>query len=151
VPWFRGVSLNAVPEPALLGITYPCVLSRSRYRPARGVRANNRREFAAGATRLKKTSGIAGDTRDNANRIWIKCSLKGYLPGREVAVEALLTEGALSILAIFDKPDPLEGPCFEETIYVTPSRFAGFRAAGHRKLFAIRRASLGIDARPGAR
>ena len=44
------------------------------------------------------------------------------MPGREVAVEALLTEGSLRVLAIFDKPDPLEGPYFEETIYITPSR-----------------------------
>jgi hypothetical protein len=48
--------------------------------------------------------------------------VEGYLPGREVAVEGLLTDGALRILAIFDKPEPLEGPYFEETIYVTPSR-----------------------------
>ena len=45
-----------------------------------------------------------------------------YIPGAEVAVEGLLTRGKLRILAIFDKPDPLEGPYFEETIYVTPSR-----------------------------
>jgi hypothetical protein len=48
--------------------------------------------------------------------------VEGYIPGREVAVEGLLADGALRILAIFDKPDPLEGPYFEETIYVTPSR-----------------------------
>jgi hypothetical protein len=48
--------------------------------------------------------------------------VEGYIPGREVAVEGLLTDGHLRALAIFDKPDPLEGPYFEETIYVTPSR-----------------------------
>jgi hypothetical protein len=48
--------------------------------------------------------------------------VEGYIPGREVTVEGLLTDGALRVLAIFDKPDPLEGPYFEETIYVTPSR-----------------------------
>jgi formate-dependent phosphoribosylglycinamide formyltransferase (GAR transformylase) len=48
--------------------------------------------------------------------------VEGYIPGREVAVEGLLTGGRLRILAIFDKPDPLEGPYFEETIYITPSR-----------------------------
>jgi formate-dependent phosphoribosylglycinamide formyltransferase (GAR transformylase) len=48
--------------------------------------------------------------------------VEDYIPGREVAVEGLLTEGVLRVLAIFDKPDPLEGPYFEETIYVTPSR-----------------------------
>src|SRR5262249_38136470 len=45
-----------------------------------------------------------------------------YVTGAEVAVEGLLREGELTVLAIFDKPDPLEGPYFEETIYVTPSR-----------------------------
>jgi hypothetical protein len=48
--------------------------------------------------------------------------VEGYIPGAEVAVEGLLTDGTLRILAIFDKPDPLTGPYFEETIYVTPSR-----------------------------
>src|SRR2546429_2756248 len=46
------------------------------------------------------------------------------ISGREVAVEGLVTHGALQVLAIFDKPDPLDGPFFEETIYVTPSRLA---------------------------
>jgi biotin carboxylase len=45
-----------------------------------------------------------------------------YVPGVEVAVEGLLRDGELTVLAVFDKPDPLEGPYFEETIYVTPSR-----------------------------
>jgi biotin carboxylase len=47
-----------------------------------------------------------------------------YVPGVEVAVEGLLRDGELSVLAVFDKPDPLEGPYFEETIYVTPSRLS---------------------------
>jgi len=50
--------------------------------------------------------------------------VEGYIPGREVAVEGLLTDGELRVLAIFDKADPLEGPFFEETIYVTPSRLS---------------------------
>jgi biotin carboxylase len=45
-----------------------------------------------------------------------------YVPGVEVALEGLLRDGKLEVLAIFDKPDALEGPYFEETIYVTPSR-----------------------------
>ncbi|HEX3833664.1 MAG TPA: ATP-grasp domain-containing protein, partial [Solirubrobacteraceae bacterium] len=48
--------------------------------------------------------------------------VEGYLPGVEVAVEGLLRGGRLEVLAVFDKPDPLEGPYFEETLYVTPSR-----------------------------
>jgi biotin carboxylase len=45
-----------------------------------------------------------------------------FVPGPEVAVEGLLRGGALEVLATFDKPDPMDGPYFEETIYVTPSR-----------------------------
>ncbi|MCH8169326.1 MAG: ATP-grasp domain-containing protein [Proteobacteria bacterium] len=48
--------------------------------------------------------------------------VEDYIPGAEVALEGLLVGGALTVLALFDKPDPLEGPYFEETIYVTPSR-----------------------------
>ena len=122
VPWFRGVSLNVMPEPALLGIRYPCVLKPLSLSASQGVvRANNREEFAAGAARLKKlldSPEIRATREPNLDQMLVE----GYLPGREVAVEALLTEGTLRILAIFDKPDPLEGPYFEETIYVTPSR-----------------------------
>ena len=44
------------------------------------------------------------------------------MPGVEVSLEGMLTEGSLATLAIFDKPDPLDGPFFDETIYITPSR-----------------------------
>ncbi|HSD28965.1 MAG TPA: ATP-grasp domain-containing protein, partial [Vicinamibacteria bacterium] len=47
-----------------------------------------------------------------------------FIPGREVALEGLLVGGELHVLALFDKPDPLDGPYFEETIYVTPSRLS---------------------------
>src|SRR5258707_287163 len=47
--------------------------------------------------------------------------VEGFVPGREYALEGVLQEGVLHVLAVFDKPDPLDGPFFEETIYVTPS------------------------------
>jgi len=50
--------------------------------------------------------------------------LEQYIPGQEVAVEALLSKGELQLLAVFDKPDPLEGPYFEETYYISPSRLS---------------------------
>lgn len=122
VPWFRGVALNPVPEPALLDIHYPCVLKPLSLSASQGVvRANNRDEFIADAMRLKQlleSPEIRATRESHLDQMLVE----GYLPGREVAVEALLTEGDLRILAIFDKPDPLEGPYFEETIYVTPSR-----------------------------
>jgi hypothetical protein len=122
VPWFRAISLNPTPEPALLGISYPCVLKPLSLSASQGVvRANNREEFVAGANRLRRlldSVEIRATREANLDQVLVE----GYLPGREVAVEGLLTDGALRILAIFDKPEPLEGPYFEETIYVTPSR-----------------------------
>jgi ATP-grasp domain/L-amino acid ligase C-terminal domain 2/ATP-grasp N-terminal domain len=121
-PWFRVVPLHSIPEPALLGITYPCVLKPLSLSASQGVvRANNREEFIAGATRLKRlleSAEIQATRECNLDQMLVE----GYLPGREVAVEGLLTEGELRTLAAFDKPDPLEGPYFEETIYVSPSQ-----------------------------
>ena len=123
-PWFRAVPLHPLPEPSLLGITYPCVLKPISLSASQGVtRANNREEFQTAATCLKRllnSPEILALREGNRDQMIVE----EYLEGREVAVEALLTEGTLRVLAIFDKPDPLEGPYFEETIYVTPSRLA---------------------------
>jgi biotin carboxylase len=131
VPWFRAIALEPIPEPALLGIKYPCVLKPLSLSASQGViRANNREEFVAAATRIRRllqTPEIQATREPRLNDIIVE----GYLPGREVAVEALMTAGAIRVLAIFDKPDPLEGPYFEETIYVTPSRL------GPRQITAI--------------
>ncbi len=148
VPWFRGVPLNTVPEPALLGIKYPCVLKPHSLSASQGVvRADNRVEFAAGATRLKRLLE-SPEIRATRDAHLDQMLVEGYLPGREVAVEALLTEGTLRILAIFDKPDPLEGPYFEETIYVTPSRLpdSGQRAVESSLRSAVR--ALGLTHGP---
>ena len=121
-PWFRAVRTEPMPEPALLGITYPCVLKPLSLSASQGViRANDHQEFAAAAARIARlleTPEIRATREANLEQIIVE----GYIPGREVAVEGLLTEGELRILAVFDKPDPLVGPLFEETIYVTPSR-----------------------------
>src|ERR1700692_4455724 len=120
-PWFRVINLDPLPEPALLGISYPCVLKPLSLSASRGViRANNRDKFISAAQRIRKLleSPEIRATRDaHLDQILVE----GYIPGREVAVEGLLTDGVLKVLAIFDKPDQLEGPYFEETIYVTPS------------------------------
>ena len=124
VPWFRAVPLDPLPEPSLLGICYPCVLKPVSLSASQGVvRANNRDEFISAATRIKRlleSPEIRATREANLDQLLVE----GYLEGREVAVEGLLTEGVLRILAVFDKPDPLEGPYFEETIYVTPSRLS---------------------------
>src|SRR5271156_3807734 len=124
VPWFHAVALEPIPEPALLGMKYPCVLKPLSLSASQGViRANNREEFIAAASRIRKllqTPEIQATREPRLNEIIVE----GYLPGREVAVEALMTAGEIRILANFDKPDPLSGPYFEESIYVTPSRLS---------------------------
>jgi biotin carboxylase len=148
VPWFRSVALEPTPEPSLLGIPYPCVLKPLSLSASQGVvRANNREEFATGAARLKRlldSPEIRATREPNLDQMLVE----GYLEGREVAVEALLTEGVLRVLAIFDKPDPLEGPYFEETIYVTPSQLrpAGQGVVEQSLLGAVR--ALGLTHGP---
>jgi len=112
-PRFFRTSLEGDPAEAAARATFPCVLKPLGLSASRGViRANNPGEFAAAFGRI----GKMGERY---------LQVEGYIPGREFAVEGLVTEGRLQALAIFDKPDPLEGPFFEESIYVTPSREAG--------------------------
>jgi biotin carboxylase len=148
VPWFRSVPLQAIPEPALLGIQYPCVLKPISLSASQGVvRVNDRKEFLAGAARLKRlleSAEIRATREPNLDHMIVE----GYLPGREVAVEGLLTEGDMRVLAIFDKPDPLEGPYFEETIYVTPSRFSEAEQEAIEKAFVDAARALGLSHGP---
>ena len=143
-PWFRTVPLQAIPEPALTDITYPCVLKPISLSASQGVvRVNNREEFLAGASRLKRlleSAEIQAMREPNLDRMIVE----EYLPGREVAVEGLLTGGELRVLAIFDKPDALEGPYFEETIYVTPSRFSQAEQGLIEKSFSEATRALGL-------
>jgi len=122
VPWFRTLALQPTPEPALLGISYPCIVKPLVLSASQGVvRANNREEFMAALERIGRllaSPAILARREAHLDELIVE----GYIPGAEVAVEGVLREGCLRVLAIFDKPDPLEGPFFEETIYVTPSR-----------------------------
>jgi hypothetical protein len=147
-PWSRSVPLQAIPEPALMGITYPCVLKPISLSASQGVvRVNNRDEFLAGASRLKRlleSAEIQATREPNLDRM----IMEEYLPGREVAVEGLLTGGELRVLAIFDKPDPLEGPYFEETIYVTPSRLSETEQELIKRTFVEATRALGLTHGP---
>lgn len=96
-------------------VGWPCVIKPLSLAASRGViRADNRASAVAAAERARAISRAAGGDE--------RLLVERYLPGAEVAVEGLLAGGSLEILAVFDKPDPLEGPYFEETLYVTPSR-----------------------------
>jgi len=122
VPGFFSFRLDKRVEKILPRVQFPCVVKPLRLAASQGViRANNPEEFQAAVARIKEIleSPEVKVTREpELDRLLVE----RYIPGAEVAVEALLTRGKLRILAVFDKPDPLEGPYFEETLYVTPSR-----------------------------
>jgi biotin carboxylase len=120
-PAFRVIDRRDDLAAAAAGLTYPCVLKPLALSASRGViRANDDREFLVAAKRigalLRRIYG--NDDSGPATQVLVEA----FIPGTEVAVEGLLQEGRLQVLALFDKPDPLEGPFFEETIYITPSR-----------------------------
>jgi len=109
-------------EAASKQVRFPCVLKPTFLAASRGViRANGREEFVAAWRRIEgilEEPEVAAKGGEAAGEILVE----DFVEGREVALEGLLREGELRVLALFDKPDPLEGPFFEETIYVTPSR-----------------------------
>ncbi len=117
-PTFRRFWLNENPVELATWVTYPCVLKPQRLSGSRGViRADAPAEFVAAFERLWALLLAEGYSEHETSFL-----VEDFIPGFEVAVEGLLTVGQLQVLAIFDKPDPLDGPFFEETIYVTPSR-----------------------------
>jgi biotin carboxylase len=121
-PKFRLFSNKENPKEISQKVEYPCVLKPAFLSASRGViRADNPDEFLKAfrrITNILKEPEVTKRGGETAHRILVE----DYIPGDEVALEGILTHGKLKVLAIFDKPDPLVGPFFEETIYVTPSR-----------------------------
>ncbi|RMF89807.1 MAG: ATP-grasp domain-containing protein [Nitrospinota bacterium] len=122
-PRFTCLSIHTDPQAVAEGIPFPCVVKPLALSASRGViRADTPAQFVAAFHRvvhLLQQPEPAGAERRFATQILVE----DFIPGQEVALEGLLSHGQLRVLALFDKPDPLEGPFFEETIYVTPSRF----------------------------
>lgn len=103
-----------------VAIDYPLVVKPLALSASRGViRANNPDELINAVTRIRAILQQEDALRDEIRE---QVLLESYIPGFEIAVEAMLDQGRLTILTIFDKPDPLEGPYFEETLYLTPTR-----------------------------
>jgi biotin carboxylase len=135
VPWF--FPLAAFHEPSLGGAhpatgiqppasspgfpSFPCVVKPGALSGSRGfMRAPDPAASALALARLRALLR-SPDVRAERNDAHETILVEGFIPGREYAVEAILHHGALHVLAIFDKPEPLDGPFFEETLYLTPS------------------------------
>ena len=134
VPRFTRYGVDDDPRRLAAGVSYPCVLKPLRLAASRGViRADTPEAFVAAFERVKRILEDAGSGMRDARCVGADASripdlasrsllVEDFIPGREYALEGLLVAGELHTLALFDKPDPLDGPYFEETIYVTPSR-----------------------------
>jgi biotin carboxylase len=122
VPGFHRIALSDGPERAAAEASYPCVLKPLGLSASRGViRADNPTQFIAAFRRIESLLADPDIARlhEDQDRF---LQVESFIDGREFALEGILTDGELRVLALFDKPDPLNGPFFEETIYVTPSR-----------------------------
>jgi biotin carboxylase len=120
-PAFWLLSTADDPARCAARVPYPCVLKPLSLAASRGViRANNPQQFIDAFGEVVAILGEAD--LDPADPGASQVLIEEFIPGVEVALEGLLIDGALTTLALFDKPDPLDGPYFEETIYVTPSR-----------------------------
>lgn len=148
VPEFFAFAAVEVPDKTLPRVNFPCVIKPLSLAASQGViRADNAEEFRAAVARIRAllASPEIQATREPAlGRLLVE----RYIPGREVAIEGLLDRGQLRILAILDKPDRLEGPYFEETIYVTPSRLPASQQAALRDCAASAVRALGLTHGP---
>jgi biotin carboxylase len=121
-PPFREYLTGDSLQPIIDAVGFPCVVKPRSLNGSRGViRADNRSALEAAVARSARLMRrIQGDPPSAR----VSLLIEAYIPGKEFALEGLMEAGQLRLLALFDKPDPLEGPFFEETIYVTPSRLS---------------------------
>lgn len=118
VPRFRCLNLTQDLTPQISGLDYPCVIKPLAMAASRGViRVDSSDELRRMLPRVAAivAEAVVSDERD-------RVLVESFLPGTEIAIEGLLRGGRLHVLAVFDKPEPLDGPFFEESYYITPSR-----------------------------
>ena len=147
-PRFERLSVADDPVRAAPHMPFPCVLKPLHLAASRGVmRADDADQFAAAFERLTAILSTP-DVVQRGGRLARHVLVEAFIPGAEVALEGLLVGGALTVLAVFDKPDPLDGPFFEETLYVTPSRLPDGALADVAAQTAEAAAAIGLREGP---
>jgi biotin carboxylase len=120
-PWFEPVPIDADIAGLARRLQYPAVVKPLALSGSRGVmRVDDAPGCLAAIDRLRRLLQ-SPDVQVERDAAHDQALVEAFIPGVEYAVEGLLDRGRLRVLAIFDKPDPLDGPFFEETIYLTPS------------------------------
>ncbi len=148
-PIFRRFFTDADPHAVAAQVTYPCVVKPLNLNGSRGViRANNPAELVAAVQRL--TAMLHQEMPADQSQPYLSQPylVEDFIPGFEVALEGMLDGGQLTVLALFDKPDPLDGPFFEETIYVTPSRLSAETQQAIAQTVAQAARALGLQMGP---
>ncbi len=143
---YRLLSTNDDPVSAAKHVAYPCVLKPRHLNASCGViRANCHTQFVAAFNRIKTILQTAHTGSDALRQSIL---VERYVSGREFAVEGILDGGDLHLLAVFGKVGALEGPYFEENIYITPARINGNER--QRIVNALRAAlfAVGLDQGP---
>jgi biotin carboxylase len=124
VPRFFLLAQGADPRLAGEQVGYPCVAKPIALSASRGViRADGPDELVAAVARIRRLLAEP-DLAHRRHSTGPDLLIERFIPGREVALEALLRGGKMLPLALFDKPDPMNGPFFEESLYITPSRLS---------------------------
>jgi hypothetical protein len=148
VPWSLTITADTDPRMLIDELQWPLVVKPTMLSGSRGVmRADTPGQFVIAFERLQRLleSTEVRAMRDPAAG---DIHIEGYIDGRELALEGLLDRGTLRTLALFDKPDPLEGPFFEETIYVTPSRLDPETQAAIERTIGDATRALGLSHGP---
>jgi biotin carboxylase len=119
-PAFRVVPAGASPaavRDAAAQVGFPCVVKAVSLSGSQGVlRVDDGAGAVAAARRIRQILDGAARPADEPLLV------EEYVPGWELSIDGLLSNGELTVTAVFDKPDIPDGPTFEETILITPSR-----------------------------
>ncbi len=145
VPGHRTIRLDRPLAPQLTGLSYPVVAKPVSLSASRGViRADDQGQLLAALARIEgilRRTAVTGEAGALA-------LVERFVPGVEIAVEGLLQRGTLQLLAVFDKPEPLNGPFFEESYYITPSRLPAPLLDQARRLLEQACAAYGLREGP---
>lgn len=144
VPRHWIATFDDIQNDKLPDISFPCVIKPLNLSASRGViRCNHLKELKDAAERVSKIVENLNEADSNS-----KALIESFIPGKEVALEAILQQGKLIPIAMFDKPDPLDGPYFEETYYVTPSRVSSSQQHEIAKTIQAACAAYGLTTGP---
>jgi biotin carboxylase len=147
-PEFVDVSTSADAATLAAACAFPVVIKPLALSASRGViRVDTASDFEEAFDRLRRLLQ-SSDIINERDEIHERALIESYVPGDEFAIEGVLTHGAFRPFVIFDKPDPLVGPFFEETIYITPSRASGQVQEAIVEHIAAAAAALGLSHGP---